>query len=50
MSLVEFSRQLLESAKMGQTDIVQSLMSNGASFTTDKVRLIVPSILVLIIF
>ncbi|CAH1788134.1 unnamed protein product [Owenia fusiformis] len=35
MSLVDLGKRLLESAKIGDTDDVRSLMANGAPFTTD---------------
>ncbi|KAI0232379.1 hypothetical protein LSAT2_017276 [Lamellibrachia satsuma] len=35
MSLVDLGKRLLEAAKVGQTDEVRTLMSNGAPFTTD---------------
>ncbi|KAK2181199.1 hypothetical protein NP493_407g05030 [Ridgeia piscesae] len=35
MSLVDLGKRLLEAAKLGQTDEVRTLMSNGAPFTTD---------------
>ena len=40
MSLVDLGKRLLEAAKVGQTDEVRTLMSNGAPFTTDWVRLL----------
>jgi hypothetical protein len=39
MSLVDLGKQLLEAAKLGLTDQVRILMSNGAPFTTDWVSL-----------
>ena len=38
MSLVDLGKRLLDAAKLGQTDEVRTLMSNGAPFTTDWVR------------
>lgn len=35
MSLVDLGKQLLEYAKLGETEEVRSLMTNGAPFTTD---------------
>ncbi|GFV55829.1 GA-binding protein subunit beta-1 [Trichonephila clavipes] len=35
MSLVDLGKRLLESAKLGDTDEVRILMTNGAPFTTD---------------
>lgn len=35
MSLVDLGKRLLESAKLGETEEVRLLMSNGAPFTTD---------------
>lgn len=35
MSLVDLGKQLLESAKLGETEDVRLLMTNGAPFTTD---------------
>lgn len=35
MSLVDLGKRLLESAKLGDTDDVRILMTNGAPFTTD---------------
>jgi len=39
MSLVDLGKQLLEAAKLGSTEQVRYLMSNGAPFTTDWVGL-----------
>jgi GA-binding protein transcription factor beta len=39
MSLVDLGKRLLEAAKQGCVDEVRTLMSNGAPFTTDWVRL-----------
>ena len=39
MSLVDLGKRLLEAAKRGETEEVRTLMSNGAPFTTDWVRL-----------
>lgn len=39
MSLVDLGKQLLEAAKLGHTEQVRLLMSNGAPFTTDWVSL-----------
>ena len=38
MSLVDLGKRLLEAAKRGETEEVRTLMSNGAPFTTDWVR------------
>lgn len=35
MSLVDLGKRLLESAKLGETEEVRQLMTNGAPFTTD---------------
>ena len=40
MSLVDLGKQLLEAAKLGQTDQVRALMAGGAPFTTDWVFVI----------
>lgn len=37
MSLVDLGKQLLECAKLGETEDVRLLMTNGAPFTTDWV-------------
>lgn len=40
MSLVDLGKQLLEASKQGKTEEVRALMTNGAPFTTDWVRII----------
>ena len=44
MSLVDLGKRLLEAAKVGQTDEVRTLMSNGAPFTTDWVGFSIKSL------
>lgn len=39
MSLVDLGKKLLESARLGESEDVTLLMSNGAPFTTDWVRI-----------
>ena len=40
-SLVDLGKRLLEASKKGQADEVSMLMTSGAPFTTDWVRVVV---------